>query len=242
VTTKLVHGIDLFAPGGLAKLFAHNRARFGDLRMEAGGDGGAGDGGAGDGGEGKEGSAGKAGEGDPPGTEPPKGADGNTFDPERAQASILAARTAENVAKAEAKETKRQLAEVLKAMGLGDDGKPDPAKLSSELSAAQKRAKATAIENLVLRRAGKAGADGDALLDSRSFLDSLAAIDPDSSAAGDDVEAAITAALKANKRLAAKASTASSSGGAGNGNGGPSGGAARKPASLAEAITSHYTP
>jgi hypothetical protein len=34
--TKLIHhGIDLTAPGGLASLFAFNRARYGDLRMMA---------------------------------------------------------------------------------------------------------------------------------------------------------------------------------------------------------------
>jgi HK97 family phage major capsid protein len=31
---KTIHGIDLTAPGGLSALFAFNRARFGDLRME----------------------------------------------------------------------------------------------------------------------------------------------------------------------------------------------------------------
>lgn len=32
---KTIHGIDLTAPGGLDALFAYNRARFGDLRMDA---------------------------------------------------------------------------------------------------------------------------------------------------------------------------------------------------------------
>ena len=31
---RTIHGIDLTAPGGLDALFAFNRARFGDLRME----------------------------------------------------------------------------------------------------------------------------------------------------------------------------------------------------------------
>jgi len=34
MSRKLTHGIDLNAPGGLDALFAFNRARFGDLRME----------------------------------------------------------------------------------------------------------------------------------------------------------------------------------------------------------------
>lgn len=33
---KTCHGIDLFAPGGLDALFAHNRSIFGDLQMKAG--------------------------------------------------------------------------------------------------------------------------------------------------------------------------------------------------------------
>ncbi|MCO1338081.1 hypothetical protein BJH93_04105 [Kocuria polaris] len=60
-TQKLLHGsIDPYAPGGLAKLFAHHRATFGDAVMEdngaAGGDAGDGTGGSGTGNAGTGGS------------------------------------------------------------------------------------------------------------------------------------------------------------------------------------------
>jgi hypothetical protein len=242
---KLVHGIDLTLPGGLDALFAHNRSIYGNLVMLDGdGDGDDGDGDDGDDGDQGDGD-GKTGDDDKDAKDSKddkKGSDGKPFDPDRARASLLAARNAEKAAKDDAKKTKGQLAEVLKALGLGEDGKPDPAKLTNELTAAQAKTRATAIENLVLRRAGKAGADGDALLDSRSFLGALKDIDPDSPTAADDVEAAITAAVAANKRLALKVAGAGSSGGAGAGNGGPAGGAKQRPKSLSEAIASHYTP
>ena len=80
------------------------------------------------------------------------------------------------------------------ALGLktGDEP-PDPAKLAEELKAEKDRAqaeisrrdtelKAKTVELAVLQAAQRHGADGPALLDSRTFLNSLAGLDP---AAGD---------------------------------------------------------
>lgn len=65
---------------------------------------------------------------------------------------------------------------VLKAFGLTSDGKdapPDPEALAAQVTEQQAIAWETAAENAILRVAGTAGANADALLDSNMFLDSL---------------------------------------------------------------------
>lgn len=52
---------------------------------------------------------------------------------------------------------------------------PDPAKLSADLAASQRETRETKVENAVLRFGGASGA---ALVDSRSFMKSIAALDP----------------------------------------------------------------
>lgn len=76
-----------------------------------------------------------------------------------------------------------------------------PEELTQQLTTAQAQARQTAVELAVYRTATAAGADPDALLDSRTFADSLADIDPTDTAA---VTAAIKAAITANPRLGAK--------------------------------------
>ncbi|MFJ7267257.1 hypothetical protein ACIQV3_11430 [Streptomyces sp. NPDC099050] len=76
-----------------------------------------------------------------------------------------------------------------------------PEELTQQLTTAQTQARQTAVELAVYRTATAAGADPDALLDSRQFADSLADVDPADTAA---VTAAITAAITANPRLGAK--------------------------------------
>lgn len=239
---NLIHGIDLTAPGGLDALFAYNRSIYGDLRMEAdGGDSGGSDGGAG--GEGdqkpaddkpKDGDSGKAGD------EKPKGSDGKDFDPDRAKRAIESARESERTAKAKAKAADDQLAAVLKALGVGGDGKPDPEKLNQDLTSAQAATRATKVENAILRRASKAGADGDALLDSRSFLDSLSDLDPAQADFTDKVEDAIKKAVKANARLALPTGNGST-GRSGPALGGNPDGEKKKPATLADAVNARYS-
>lgn len=98
---------------------------------------------------------------------------------------------------------KDMLAKVAAALGLdsGDKG-PDAAAITAQLETAKAQATAQARENAVLRAAGRLGADGDALLDSRAFLAAIGDLDPaDATAIGE----AIAAAVKANPRYAAGA-------------------------------------
>lgn len=95
---------------------------------------------------------------------------------------------------------KDMLAKVAEALGLasGDKG-PDPAAITAQLQAAQAAAASQARENAVLRAAGRLGADGDALLDSRAFLATIGGLDPADTAA---IGEAIAAAVKDNPRYA----------------------------------------
>ncbi|MFF7295316.1 hypothetical protein [Streptomyces sp. NPDC008265] len=77
-----------------------------------------------------------------------------------------------------------------------------PEELAEQLTTSRAEARQTAVQLAVYRTAAAAGADPDALLDSRAFADSLADVDPADTAA---VTAAITAAITANPRLAAGA-------------------------------------
>jgi len=100
---------------------------------------------------------------------------------------------------------KDMLAKVAAALGLdaGDKG-PDPAAITAQLQAAQAAAASQAREVAVLRAAGRLGADGDALLDSRAFLAAIADLDPtDTTAIGE----AIAEAVKANPRYATGTAT-----------------------------------
>lgn len=73
-----------------------------------------------------------------------------------------------------------------------------PEELTQQLTTAQAQARQTAVELAVYRTAAAAGGDADALLDSRTFADSLADVDPTDAAA---VTAAIKAAVSTNPRL-----------------------------------------
>jgi len=129
------------------------------------------------------------------------------FDPDRAKRAIQAARDGERKAKEAAKAASDRLAAVLKAAGLTPDGKEDPAEqlkaAVAERDAAVAKVRDTAVELAVYRSAGKAGADPDALLDSRAFLAAVKDLDPDAADFGDKVTAAIRAAVKSNPKLAA---------------------------------------
>lgn len=92
------------------------------------------------------------------------------------------------------------------ALGFKQDEQLTPEQLQQklteadqQLNSASSRAQNLERENAVLRYAAQLGADGDRLLDSRSFLDKLSAVDPSKPEA---VKAAITDALKANPTFA----------------------------------------
>ncbi|WP_406014330.1 hypothetical protein OG520_22165 [Streptomyces sp. NBC_00984] len=89
--------------------------------------------------------------------------------------------------------------EIGKVLGLVPGDTPtDPAQLTQQLTESQAQARQTAVELAVYRTARAAGADPDALLDSRAFAASLADTDPSDT---DAITAAIKAAVQANPKL-----------------------------------------
>ena len=160
------------------------------------------------------------------------------FDPDRAARAIAAAREAEKKAKAETKAERDRVAAILKAAGLTPDGKTDPAEQLK--AAAEERDKATqklrdkSLRLAVRENADKAGVDAPAVIDSSSFRDATAELDPDAADYDDQVIAAMKKALKANPRLAATAGQGPGKQGADHsGNGGQK----SKPKNLTDAIT-----
>lgn len=99
------------------------------------------------------------------------------------------------------------LTKVAEALGLptGDAKQLDPAAVEAQLNAAKAATAAQHRENGVLRAASKLGADGDALLDSRAFLTTIAELDPTDTAG---INAAIAEAVKANSRYAVNSTAA----------------------------------
>jgi hypothetical protein len=198
-----------------------------------GGSGSSGDGGNGDGDQG-----GKSGQGDDTGKTPKIQGD---FDKERYERTLAAAREGERKAKDAVKAANDRVAAILKAAGLTPDGKEDPAEqLKAARESAEKaasKARQSAVELAVYKHAGKAGADADAVLDSRAFLGAVADLDPEAADFSDKVTAAIKAALKANPKLAAgTAGQGSGTGRQGADHTGGSGGRSRS-ASLTDAVT-----
>ncbi|MDQ0854787.1 hypothetical protein QFZ79_002898 [Arthrobacter sp. V4I6] len=113
----------------------------------------------------------------------------------------------------------KTLAAIQKALNpeAGDE-KPDPVKLAALLSERDTEAKQAKTELAVYKAAAKAGADADALLDSRAFLAKIADLDPSKTA---DIDKAIKEAVTNNPKLktvqAAGASGSDFSGGSGEG-------------------------
>lgn len=124
-------------------------------------------------------------------------------DPESAKAEIERLRKENGAARTNAKaqaaeEARNELAQTIgKALGLVEGEPVDPAKLTEQLTAEQSNARQARLELAVFRNAGD-DADASALLDSRTFLEKVAAIDPNDSQA---IKAAITEAVEANPRL-----------------------------------------
>jgi hypothetical protein len=129
------------------------------------------------------------------------------FDKDRYERTLASARQGEKAAKEAKAAADERLAAVLKAAGLTADGKTDPAEAlkaaAAERDAAVKAARDTAVELAVYRIAGKAGADPDAVLDSRGFLAAVKDLDPNATDFRDKVTDAVKAAVKNNARLAA---------------------------------------
>ena len=113
------------------------------------------------------------------------------------------------------------------ALGLkGDDDPATAAKTAAEeRDAARQEARATKIENAVLRIAAKHGANPEALTDSRSFMKQLEAIDPAAEDFAAQVDAAVKKAVEANPSLKGASPAPARSGG-------PVGGGAAIPVQL----------
>lgn len=116
-------------------------------------------------------------------------------------------RSKENAdAAAAAAANQENLRKVAEALGLGTGEKtPDASAITAQLQAAQAIAAQKDRELAVLRAAGRAGADGEQLLDSRQFLAQIADLDPTDTAG---ISEAIKAAVTANPRYAAAAAGA----------------------------------
>lgn len=153
-------------------------------------------------------------------------------------AADLKARTGSK-ANAAAEAKKEIAAQVAKALGIAGDEPPDPAKLLAQVEQARDAAWASAVELQIHRTAAAAGANPEALLDSRSFiegLDDLIDLDPSS--------AEFKTALQAKVQEAAAKYPAQQAPGA------PTGprpdptqgarGSTERPKSLSEAIGAHY--
>lgn len=148
---------------------------------------------------------------DDPATDPAKTpAIKGDLDPDRAARSIAAARDAEKKAKdraAAADKAKQDLIDSIgMALGLKPDPKADPAALAAqaakELTDTRAELAALKVENALMRVAGKAGGDADALRDSRTFMKNLDGLDPTAKDFEDQVAAAVKDAVKANPKLA----------------------------------------
>jgi hypothetical protein len=204
----------------------------GGWHREGGGDGG-GDGSAGGGPAGGAGDDDKAGDGKKPEFT-------GDFDADKAKAAIAAAREGEKTARAKAKDSSDKLASVLKALGVGSDGKADPETQAKELTdratAAEQRAEALAVQLAVRDAATKHSANTAELLDSTKFLGQLGELDTAASDYGDKVAALVAKAVKDNP---AKYGTTSAKGGSGrSGSSDHTGGngAHTRPTSIREAL------
>lgn len=116
-----------------------------------------------------------------------------------------------NAKAAAAEEARKQMAqEIGKALGLVKSDEPvDPAKLAAQVEKATAETADTKRELAVYRLSGKNGGDPDSLLDSNSFMRSIAGLGPTDEA---KIAAAITEAVKGNTKLAAAPRAGSRSG------------------------------
>lgn len=119
------------------------------------------------------------------------------------------------------KDNKTQLDAIRAALGLDGNDKVDPDKLAADLNAARGETTNLRVENAVLRAASANGANPDALTDSRSFMTTVAKLDPNSPTFDKDVAKAITDAVKAHPGLAATPTVPQASGAEINGAGAP---------------------
>lgn len=163
--------------------------------------------------QGKPGEQGQQ-EGKPNGDAPPVQKAGESDADWKARARRWEDQSKQNKAAADAALAERDgMAKILeqfrKALDPDGAGNSDDPQTVAEKAVAEREAAAAELRMLKTERAAekaarKAGADVDGLLDSRSFLDKLAKLDPTESSFNDDVKEAVEDALKANPRLKAQ--------------------------------------
>ncbi|TFI30157.1 hypothetical protein [Streptomyces sp. 4R-3d] len=144
------------------------------------------------------------------------------FDPERAMKAIENLRTEVDDQKKKRADDRQKAADeqadfMKKLAGLfgvqTDEEKPlTPEQLAQQLEESRgetkesrAQARQTQVELAVYKTAGKHGGDPDALLDSRSFANAIAKLDPAADGFDTEVGKAVKAAVDGNPKLAAKA-------------------------------------
>lgn len=111
-------------------------------------------------------------------------------------------------AKTAAEKAQQELTDkIAVALGLKPDAATDPAALTASLTQAQTDAQNAARQLAIYKAAGTTGADPNRLLDSNSFMTSVAGIDPGDGAA---ITAAIQSAIAGNPILKAVQAAAAS--------------------------------
>lgn len=125
------------------------------------------------------------------------------------RAEAAKARVALNDLKSKTEAERKAIA---KALGLGEDGTPDPAKLKETLASKDAELRQLRVEGKVRSMAGKHSADAEALLDSRSFVQAIADLDPAASDFESSLADAIKAAVETNGKLKAAAQVAAKGG------------------------------
>lgn len=164
--------------------------------------------------------------------------------PPRAKALITKLRNEAAGSRVKAKTTEEQLnaqlRKVAEALGLANDD-ADPDKLLRELEEVRDQARTRAIDLSVYQQAKLAGADPDAVLDSRAFQNSVKDLDPEAEGFKATILTKIKEAVQANAKLKAEAPAKKAAGASGTANGGgPGDGGPKKPTSLSEAIAAKY--
>jgi hypothetical protein len=172
------------------------------------------------------------------------------FKDERSKRQAAEKRLGEIQAALDADKAERAKRDKALAVALGlapEDGPPDPVKLAEELerTRAQHQAELSqrdaasrqqAVELAVLRTAGSHGGNGDALLDSRSFMAKVNGLDPSADDFAEQLGDAIKGAVESSPqyKAAAPAPSGSSNGTSGNGE--------RKPPAPSRSGAEHTTP
>ena len=147
------------------------------------------------------------------------------FDPEKFQKLVENIRGDVDAEKAKRESAEKKVTEIeqgqadfMKKMAAlfgvetDDEKPPTPEELAKQLAEEQNRTKAsddrarqTQVELAVYKTAGKHGGDPDALLDSRSFANAIAKLDPAADDFADQIGKAVKTAVDGNSKLAAKA-------------------------------------